>query len=558
MDSLRYTLPMTQAEALDILKTGQNVFLTGAAGSGKTYVLNQYINYLRKEGVEVAVTASTGIAATHLGGTTIHSWSGIGVRDRMTKSDLDALEEKSYLWKRFEHTRVLVIDEVSMLHHFRLDLVDTVCRAMRRRPEEPFGGLQVVLCGDFFQLPPVSRMGEPQAQFVHRSEAWTRMQLRVCYLEEQHRQDDEAFVRLLNNIRDTEVSEESYELLQSRFQKESTLKVRPTQLYTHNIDVDTINDAELAKLPGVVHEYRMTDSGKEHIVATLKKSCLAPERLRLKKGAQVMFVKNGFEQGYANGTLGTIIDFDMMGNPVVETAKGKRIAADKVDWKVAEENRVLASIEQLPLRLAWAITVHKSQGMSLDAVRVDLSKSFEPGMGYVALSRVRSLAGLTLLGLNDVALRVHPEVTELDVALRTDSSKSVKELQGFTAAEKRMLHEKFLELVRPKQKEKKIPTHHVTKKLLLEKKLLKEIAAARSLTVGTILDHIEQLLAEEETFDVQYLRTSSIPDTKFKKITDAFAAVAEKNPERRLAPIKILLGKGYTYDEIRLARLFLN
>ena len=147
---------MLQSQALDILKMGKNVFLSGPAGSGKTHVLQDYINYLKSHAVDVAVTASTGIAATHLGGMTIHSWSGLGVRDVLTDYDIEDLMERQYLYKRFERTKVLIIDEVSMLHHFRLDLIEWICRQMKRN-EKPFGGMQIVVCGDFFQLPPVTR-----------------------------------------------------------------------------------------------------------------------------------------------------------------------------------------------------------------------------------------------------------------------------------------------------------------------------------------------------------------------------------------------------------------
>ena len=173
---------MTQAQALSIMKTGVNVYLTGSAGSGKTYLLNQYISYLREHQISVAITASTGIAATHMNGMTIHGWSGIGIRESLNERDLDAIEEKKYLWNRFQNTKVLIIDEVSMLHHFRLDLVERVVRTMKRN-SLPFGGMQVILCGDFFQLPPVSRSGEPDSHFVYRSKAWEDMNEEERYLE---------------------------------------------------------------------------------------------------------------------------------------------------------------------------------------------------------------------------------------------------------------------------------------------------------------------------------------------------------------------------------------
>ncbi|HRY62829.1 MAG TPA: AAA family ATPase, partial [Candidatus Paceibacterota bacterium] len=160
---------MTQKEALDILKMGHNAFITGAAGSGKTHLLNEYIKYLKDHDVEIGITAATGIAASHIGGQTIHAWSGLGIKDSLSLYDIENLEEKPYLWKRFDKVKVLIIDEISMLHHFRLDLVEQILRSFKRN-NLPFGGLQVIFCGDFFQLPPVSRMGEREALFAYHSD----------------------------------------------------------------------------------------------------------------------------------------------------------------------------------------------------------------------------------------------------------------------------------------------------------------------------------------------------------------------------------------------------
>ncbi len=551
---------MTQQEALDVLKLGHNVYLSGSAGSGKTYLLNQYIKYLEEHGVEPAVTASTGIAATHMGGVTIHSWSGLGIRDKISDADIEAMEERPYLWKRFEKTKVLIIDEVSMLHHFRLDMVEKVCRSFKRN-NLPFGGIQVVLCGDFFQLPPISRMGEPDGYFIHKSDAWKNMGLKVCYLHEQFRQKDDAFLEVLNDIRGRRVSEETLEHLRARYMQDPKYtSVRPTKLYTHNMDVDSINEIELEKLDGESKRYEMHSRGKDPLIEALKKSCLAPLSLRLKKGAQVMFVKNNFEQGYVNGTLGTVVDFDSSKLPIIETVSGKRILASPIEWRIEEEGKMLAEIVQVPLRLAWAITVHKSQGMSLDAVEVDLSKSFEQGMGYVALSRVRSLDGLKLLGMNDVALQVNPEVLEFDKTLLVDSDRIALELKNLKKSEKELRQKDFLERIAPKKgaKHVKLATHHVTKLLVHEKKTLKEISEARELKADTIIDHIEKVQEEGEELDIEYLKDEAFTPIKFLKIFEAFRKSFEKNGDYRLSPVKNLLGKGFTYDEIRLARLFVK
>ncbi len=416
---------MTQEEALKILKLGYNVFLTGPAGSGKTYVLNQYIKYLKEKEIQVGVTASTGIAATHLNGMTIHSWSGIGIKDHLSEKDIALLLKRVPLRLRFLDVKVLIIDEISMLHGYRLDMVDYICRLFKQN-SEPFGGLQVVMCGDFFQLPPVTR-GEEDGGFAYTSNVWQEMDLKVCYLEEQFRQSDDTFLKVLNDIRNNNVSEDTLNYLMGRYNQEVEGFVNPTKLYTHNLDVDTINSSELSKISGTEHLYKMSGTGKKELVELLAKSCLAPEKLILKKGALVMFVKNGFDKGYVNGTLGEIVGYeDDTEYPIVKVKNGREIVARPEDWIIDDEGVVKAQVSQIPLRLAWAITVHKSQGMSLDAAVIDLSKSFVPGMGYVALSRVRTLKGMKLVGFNNMALRVNMEVLQMDERMRENSEKSRK------------------------------------------------------------------------------------------------------------------------------------
>ncbi len=422
---------MTQAQALAIMKTGVNVYLTGSAGSGKTHTLREYIKWLEEHDIPVAITASTGIAATHMNGQTIHGWAGIGIREYLSEPDMDMLEDKQYLWKRFEKARVLIIDEVSMLHAHRLDMVEAVCRRFKRN-DLPFGGLQVILSGDFFQLPPVTRASTwesdsqvaPPSDMIIHSKAWRAMKPAICYLTEQHRQEDDAFLEILNAMRMNRIEDTHRALVKGRLNA-SVNTALPTKLYTHNVDVDAINYAELEKLAGDTKEFHMAGSGSDPLVAALKKSCLAHEILRLKTGAEVMFVKNNYEAGYVNGTQGKIIGFDSRGEPVVEIhSSGRRLSVSASQWEVEENGRVKASITQYPLRLAWAITIHKSQGMSLDSAEIDLSKTFAYGMGYVALSRVRTLAGIRLVGFSENALQMDPAVLELDGALAGESEEN--------------------------------------------------------------------------------------------------------------------------------------
>lgn len=554
---------MKQKDALNVLKAGRNAYITGAAGSGKTHILNDYITYLKDRGVSVGVTASTGIAATHIGGVTIHSWSGVGIKDTLSGSDIEDLTQKEYLWKRFDKTRVLIIDEVSMLSPRLFDTVERVCRAMKRS-DDPFGGMQVVLSGDFFQLPPIMRDGS-ETEFIHTSEAWASMDVRVCYLDEQFRHEDISLEKILNEMRGGNVSSETRAILQKMCEEERVHGVVPTRLYTHNADVDAENEKELAKLPGAEHAYEMSTKGKAHIVESLKKSILAPETLRLKKGAVVMFVKNAFDEGYVNGTLGTVENFDEGGAPIVKTYTGKKICAQRAEWAVEENNKILAKVEQLPLRLAWAITVHKSQGMSMDAAEIDLSRSFVPGQGYVALSRLRTLAGLSLTGINDMAFAVHPHVAKLDAHLLSQSAKWEKVLERFGEKEMSEMHTTFIrkcggttneeEIEENKKKaatapEERISTHEKTKRLIVEGLSLVDIAKMRGQTLGTIISHLEKLKEENKDCNLDIYK----PKAKDMKI---IAAAFKKAGDTKLAPVHGRLGGRYSYEDLRLARLFL-
>ena len=445
---------MTQEEALRILKNGHNVYLTGPAGSGKTYLLNAYIQYLKAKRVNVGVTASTGIAATHMGGTTIHSWAGIGLLRTASDKEIQKIIRNKRIAKRFQKTQTLIIDEVSMLDADRFDLLEKVAR-LARGSWEPFGGMQVVLCGDFFQLPPVARPNEPLPRFVYKSANWKNMNLKVCYLHEQYRQGDNEFLRILNAIRDASVDETVVNRLhQCRTTSFSRSPLsRVVKLYSHNQDVDSENERELSRLPGKEYRYLMETNGVPTVADSLKRGCLAPEKLVLKKGAAVMFVKNNFENGYVNGTLGTISGFNETGLPVITLMNNNKVVAETATWSVEENNRTLAQIKQIPLRLAWAITVHKSQGMTLDAAQVDLSKSFEKGMGYVALSRVRSLEGLSVLGFNDLALKVDEETLAFDQQLKKGSEEALSELDSLpkcTITEDETLKTYSLEKIREK------------------------------------------------------------------------------------------------------------
>lgn len=395
------------------------MFLTGEPGAGKTYTINQFAKHLEEKNIRYALTASTGIAASHINGSTIHSWSGLGIRRFLSKDEIEDMRYNIKVSQRVRGVSVLIIDEISMLDAQTLDNVDAIMRSIFGRPEQPnlkpFGGVQVVFVGDFFQLPPVSKEGE--VRFAFESRAWETANPTVCYLHEQHRQSDPKFLEILSAMRSGTTTDEHKQILTS-----SRLATKPeTRLFTHNQDVDNLNFKELRALEGDVEQYDMDEGGDPRLSEALKKRCLSPENLFLKVGAVVMATANNFNEGYVNGSIGKVVKIKPV--PVVQFQNGVTCEIDPYQWShFADDNKtVLAWVRQYPLRLAWAITVHKSQGMSLDSAAIDLSNTFEYGQGYVAISRVRTLAGLHIEGFNDKTFHMHPKVVEKDAEFRRQS-----------------------------------------------------------------------------------------------------------------------------------------
>lgn len=553
---------MTQDRALDILKTGANVFLTGEPGAGKTHVINKYIAWLEAAGLNVAVAASTGIAATHIGGMTIHSWSGIGIKDSLSPYDLDQITTKEKIVKRARNAHVLVIDEISMLDGGVMEMVDKILKTVRQSAE-PFGGLQIVMVGDFFQLPPVTRQGD-MMRYAFESNAWLHSKPLVCYITEQYRQDDELLLGLLGSIRRNEIEEDHYTLLQE--QTEIAFEhIEPTRLYTHNADVDAVNNAKLAEIPGAGKQYRMNGSGRKPLIEGLVKNCLSPETLILKEDAMVMCTKNNFEAGYVNGTLARVVKF-VEGLPVIETADGTQITIKPTTWEIVEDKKVLASIEQLPLRLAWAITVHKSQGMSLDAAEIDLSKAFVYGQGYVALSRVRTLDGLKVLGMHPNALQVDPKIVMQDKKFHAESEIADDAFTEMEESEVEEMHERFVianggkvptgevESRVPAVRTKTESTFAQTKALLLEGKNISHIMRARSLTESTVWAHVEKLVADSDILADQIAHLEPA-DVDWKTVREKLYLGMDEHGTERLKPIYEAAGEKYDYDLVRLARV---
>jgi ATP-dependent DNA helicase PIF1 len=536
---------MTQKTALKILETGVNVFLTGEPGAGKSHTVREYVERARGRELTVALTASTGIAATHIGGMTIHAWSGLGIRKSITRAECQDLASNATVRRRVKGAQVLIIDEISMLDAGMLEALDLICRVLRDS-NEPFGGVQLVLVGDFFQLPPVTRAGEAPARFAFEARAWQAANLTVCYLSEQHRQEDASFLELLGAIRRGLVTDGHLELLEKRRRVSKNEEI--TKLFSHNADVDRINTDHLRTLTGKERTYTMTTYGSAKIVEALKKGCLSPEVLKLKVGARVMLTRNSPAQGFVNGSLGVVKGFDPEATwPVVELLSGKTVTVEPEMWSAEGDGASLAAIRQVPLRLAWAITVHKSQGMSLDGAFIDLSGAFAYGQGYVALSRVRSLKGLFLGGLNTRALAVDPVVLEKDSEFRAASEAAAREAVNLPDSVKLA--------PRPASARKvKAPRWTETLALINEGQSIQVVALVRARTVGTILEHLE------EARTLNLLTPAVVKGLKKEgaSLVGAVGPVFKKQTVPGLKPVFEHFQGMYSYDELKIAEWLLS
>lgn len=568
---------MKQETALKLLKAGENVFLTGSAGAGKTYTLNQYIQYLKARKISVAITASTGIAATHMNGMTIHTWAGIGIKDSLSDSELKRMHERKYLREHLEKVQVLIIDEISMLHARQLNLVNQVLKYFKES-EDAFGGVQVIASGDFFQLPPVGKSDETNRdKFCFMSEAWVEAKFRVCYLTEQHRQAGGALDEILNAIRAQTITDEHVTALtQTKFQAHADQIV--TRLYTHNANVDLLNQQQLDQIEGKKHQFHAAFEGNEKLVETLKSSVRSPVLLELKKGAKVMFVKNNFEQGYANGSIGEITGFVKDENdavlPKVLLKDGTSIIVEAEKWSVEnEQGKELASLTQIPLRLAWAITIHKSQGMTLESAEIDLSSTFEKGQGYVALSRLKSLEGLKLVGFSHRALELDRLALKADARFQELSEEAEAH---FVDADLSKQHDAFIrrsggllnpiEIAKNESKLQKQISANYSGNTLEETKALfeanydiEDIAAERQLTRSTIINHLGRL-SKEQNLNIERIKPE---EDELKDIRKAFKKLqkrkqAEDFNEDGSIKLKPLVEETkLSYEQVRLALLFI-
>lgn len=461
----RIHLSEEQKHVIDlVVDSNKSVFFTGSAGTGKSVLLREIISVLRKkylrETDRVAITASTGLAACNVGGVTLHSFAGIGLGKEDVTELVKKIKRNQKAKHRWMRTKILVIDEVSMVDGELFDKLEAVARSIRNNGR-PFGGIQLVITGDFFQLPPVPD-SRRAVKFCFDADTWNNVIDHTIGLHHVFRQKDPEFAGMLNEMREGKLSQKSI----SSFQKLSrALPVQydmtATELFPTRVEVDSANNNRMQQLGGAVNIYAAKDGGAIVDVAQrdrLLANCMAPQSLQLKKGSQVMLIKN-IDEMLVNGSLGKVIGFmsevafdqydaDEEGflrvtNGVAEDdldpkeQKMKRYLATatassetwplvrftnsdgttrdllctRETWKIELPNgEVQASRSQVPLILAWALSIHKAQGQTLERVKVDLGKVFEKGQAYVALSRATTMAGLQVLRFDPAKVMAHDRV----------------------------------------------------------------------------------------------------------------------------------------------------
>ena len=416
-----------QIRAVDLARSGKSFFLTGAGGTGKSYVIRSIVEALKRDGKDVALTAMTGCAALLLGkgAKTLHSWAGIGLGKDSVQTLIVKLRKSFRAKKNWLSADALIIDEVSMMTPELLDKLEEIGKAIRRNPKS-FGGLQMILVGDMYQLPPINKDENREQHFVFEGAAWKRCIEDSVILRTVHRQSDPAFLKILDEARAGRLTQESIDILETRRNTEwKRLEIKPTLLFTRRADVEQINMTQLQKCSGpdvsfkvktvqssVMFTNKPTDTEVKWAIEKMDKNGSYVPELVLRKGAQVMLLTNmDIEHGLVNGSRGIVERFcdGPEAYPMVKFRNGEVIIISPAAW--ASEDVDGLTREQIPLRLAYAITIHKAQGATLDCALIDVGdNTFEYGQAYVALSRVRSLDCLYIWDLKPSAFMVHPKV----------------------------------------------------------------------------------------------------------------------------------------------------
>jgi ATP-dependent DNA helicase PIF1 len=432
-------LGQEQFQAIADIMNGKNVLITGPAGTGKSFTINKLRQILGANNIRFAVTSTTGKSAIIIGGKTIHSFAGIKI-SKTKDSALKLVMASKPAQKRIIETQALIIDEVSMLSGDMIDILDYVFRMVRNR-QEPFGGMQIILSGDFYQLRPVK-----SETYAFESSRWNFYIHAVHELTQIFRQEDKTFCTALNEVRVGAWTQSTIELFDTCINRQFNSDIKPTELYPVNEYVDSVNTNELLALAseenmivtlGAHHDfvekpkprYERDQLFKGRAIATMNKNCIAPEVLELVIGAQVMLTKNiDVEAGLANGSRGVVVGFTSDSQPIVKFVNDIQMPIQSDNWYMWVNDTCKIVRTQFPLKLAWAMSIHKSQGATLDMAKIDLGdRVFGEGMIYVALSRVRSIEGLCLLAIDWDNLRVSQKVKDFYESCR---QKKIAEIQA--------------------------------------------------------------------------------------------------------------------------------
>jgi ATP-dependent DNA helicase PIF1 len=398
-------LSAKQSYALDLMKSGQNVFLTGGAGTGKSFVLRKFLS----ENPEVPALASTGAAAILIGGRTLHSFFGLGILEGGFQKTCERALKNPKVVRRIKKAKAVVIDEVSMLSGATLRAAEGIAR-LARNSKAPWGGLQIIACGDFAQLPPVTRMGE-NTDWAFLDEIWALSGFQSILLDEVHRTKEEDFLKILQCIREGDVTEEVKKFLNSRVLDLSE-DFTGTRLFPHRATAEEFNLKRLAELEGEVVALPTEYMGEERAKENLRKQAPVPEILHLKQGALVMIRKNDVDGAYVNGSMGHVRSIGKEKITVDLVDGGEAILKPMLFEILDGDGNILASARNFPLSLAYASTIHKAQGATLDRLVVDLSKLWEAGQAYVALSRVKESQHLYIQSWRPNSIRQDPAVRE--------------------------------------------------------------------------------------------------------------------------------------------------
>ena len=410
-----------QDEAFKAMLNRQNIFITGPGGSGKSHVINLFVNYYKNniENLEnkLYVTSSTGLSSLLINGITINQYAGIGTGEKDVEYYVKNIQKKKPVRERWKHTNVLIIDEISMINSNMFEKLDIIAQKIRKN-NSPFGGIQIICSGDFLQLPPVK-----SNEFCFESFTWDITIDKIFYFDKIIRQNNIEFQDVLNKIRIGKIDKNVKDLLESCRNRKLENKdgIIPTLLFSKKDIVKTYNDAKLKELidngqqtitynSEYVFSSKIREEVKQDYISLINSQFNIEDNIVLSKYSQVMLNVNNLEEGLANGSRGIIVDFSENNNPIVQFLNGKLLEIKRKDYKL-EENKDSITKKQIPLIHAWAITIHKAQGMSLEYIQTDIGKSiFEYGQAYVVLSRIKSLDGLSLIDIDYSKIRANPKV----------------------------------------------------------------------------------------------------------------------------------------------------